>query len=168
VVCAMNSASFSLCINKVSIFFFQSSNFEIWVLHLFYVFFFRFFFFFADFGEEERERSREWRKRDVEIIPISSWCLFLICWYYDTWPLPLSFFSFFSPLFYEATHYKSSFFPLLLAKLFLKKTCFFFYFEKTEKWLGLLNIKRVLGSMEKWFFFCLKYFYIYFLIILIW
>jgi hypothetical protein len=43
------------------------------------------------------------------------------------------FFSFFSPLFYEATHYKSSFFPLLLAKLFFKKTCFFFYFEKTEK-----------------------------------
>jgi amino acid transporter len=142
VVCAMNSASFSLCINKVSIFFFQSSNFEIWVLHLFYVFFFFVFFFFLLTLVRKRERSREWRKRDVEIIPISSWCLFLICWYYDTWPLPLSFFSFFSPLFYEATHYKSSFFPLLLAKLFFKKTCFFFYFEKTEKWLGLLNIRE--------------------------
>jgi len=168
VVCAMNSASFSLCINKVSIFFFP--KLKLWNLSSSFIlclFFFVFFFFLLTLVRK-RERSREWRKRDVEIIPISSWCLFLICWYYDTWPLPLSFFSFFSPLFYEATHYKSSFFPLLLAKLFLKKTCFFFYFEKTEKWLGLLNIKRVLGSMEKWFFFCLKYFYIYFLIILIW
>jgi len=110
----MNSASFSLCINKVSIFFFskaQTLKFEFFIYFMSFLFFV--FFFFADFGEEKRERERDRESGGSVTLrlfqsPPDVFFLFAGIMIHDHYPS--LFFSFFPPLFYEATHYKSFFF----------------------------------------------------------
>jgi len=71
------------------------------------------FFFFADFGEEKRERERDRESGGSVTLrlfqsPPDVFFLFAGIMIHDHYPS--LFFSFFPPLFYEATHYKSFFF----------------------------------------------------------